>query len=105
MLAVRRAYGVASSRQILIPETQHPALLVMVHELPAGRGIQVTALNFGAEPLSEVIVLPNVPPGPVVDMINERLEGDLTEQGELRLELDGYEGLALRVATNAPLGM
>lgn len=105
MLAVRRAYGVASSRQILIAETQHPALLVMVHELPAGRGIQVTALNFGAEPLSEVIVLPNVPPGPVVDMINERLEGDLTEQGELRLELDGYEGLALRVATNAPLGM
>ncbi|EQM65755.1 maltose alpha-D-glucosyltransferase [Pseudomonas tohonis] len=105
MLAVRRAYGVASSRQILIPETQHPALLVMVHELPAGRGIQVTALNFGAEPLSEVIVLPNVPPGPVVDMINERLEGDLTEQGELRLELDGYEGLALRVVTHAPLGM
>ncbi|TBV06990.1 maltose alpha-D-glucosyltransferase [Phytopseudomonas dryadis] len=102
MFAARRSYGVASSRQIAVPVTAHPALLIMVHELPAGRGMQVTALNFGAEPLSEVVTLADVEPGPVVDIIHECLVGDLSAQGELLIELDGYQGLALRVVSMAP---
>lgn len=97
MLAVRQAYAIAASRQILIPEVANPALLLMVHELPAGKGIQITALNFGAEPLSETLHLPDVSPGAVVDMINERLEGELSEAGEMTINLDGYEGLSLRI--------
>jgi hypothetical protein len=42
LLAVRQAYGIATSRQVLVPEVSSPGLLVMVHELPAGRGIQIT---------------------------------------------------------------
>lgn len=38
ILAVRRAYDIAASRQILVPEVENSALLVMVHELPAGKG-------------------------------------------------------------------
>src|SRR5690606_604020 len=34
ILAVRRAYDIAASKQILIPDVQHPGLLIMVHELP-----------------------------------------------------------------------
>ncbi|MDQ7985928.1 maltose alpha-D-glucosyltransferase [Pseudomonas sp. G34] len=102
MFAARRSHGVASSRQIAVPVTQHPALLIMVHELPAGRGIQVTALNFGAEPISEVITLEHVEPGPVVDIIHERLLGDLSAEGELHIQLEPYEGLALRIASMAP---
>ncbi len=98
---MRRAYDIAASRQILIPEVQAPGLLVMVHELPAGKGVQLTALNFGAAPISETICLPGVAPGPVVDIIHERVEGDLTENCELTLNLDPYEGLALRVVSAA----
>lgn len=101
ILAVRRAYDIAASKQILIPDVQHPGLLVMVHELPAGRGTQITALNFSAEPLVETLHLPGVAPGPVVDIINERVEGDLTEQGEFTITLDPYEGLALRVVSTS----
>lgn len=101
ILSVRRAYDIAASRQILIPEVQAPGLLVMVHELPAGKGVQLTALNFGAVPISETICLPGVAPGPVVDIIHERVEGDLTENCELTLNLDPYEGLALRVVSAA----
>lgn len=100
MLAVRQAYAIAASRQILIPEVANPALLLMVHELPAGKGIQITALNFGAEPLSETLHLPDVSPGAVVDMINERLEGELSEAGEMTINLDGYEGLSLRIVSS-----
>lgn len=100
ILSVRRAYDIAASRQILIPDVEHPGLLVMVHELPAGKGTQITALNFSTETIVETLHLPGVAPGPVVDIINERVEGDLTEQGEFTITLDAYEGLALRVVSS-----
>ncbi|TDV72417.1 trehalose synthase [Pseudomonas sp. LP_7_YM] len=101
ILAVRRAYDIAASRQILIPDVEHPGLLIMVHELPAGKGTQITALNFSAEAIVETLHLPGIAPGPVVDIINERVEGDLTEEGDFTITLDAYEGLALRVVSMA----
>ncbi|WP_341519776.1 maltose alpha-D-glucosyltransferase [Pseudomonas sp. G.S.17] len=103
ILSVRRAYDIAASKQILIPDVQHPGLLIMVHELPAGKGTQITALNFSSEPIVETLHLTDVAPGPVVDIINERVEGDLTEQGEFTITLDAYEGLALRVVSALPI--
>ena len=46
----------------------------MVHELPEGKGIQVTALNFGSPPIDETIKLPQPEARPVVDMIHETNE-------------------------------
>ncbi|MGN8273566.1 maltose alpha-D-glucosyltransferase [Pseudomonas sp. SMN5] len=103
ILAARRAYDIASSRQILIPDVEHPGLLIMVHELPAGKGTQITALNFGSEPITETLHLPDIAPGPVVDIINERVEGDLTPEGEFTITLDAFEGLALRVVSTSPM--
>lgn len=103
ILAVRRAYDIAASRQILVPDVQHPGLLVMVHELPAGKGTQITALNFGAMPITETLHLPDIAAGLVVDIINERVEGDLTAEGEFTITLDAYEGLALRVVSSTPM--
>ena len=100
VLAVRQAYGIASSRQVLVPEVSHPGLLVMVHELPTGRGIQITALNFGKEAIIEELTLTGFTPGPVVDMINETVEGDLTEDGSLTISLDPYEALSLRIVSS-----
>lgn len=99
ILAVRRAYDIAASKQIMVPDTEHPSLLIMVHELPAGKGTQITALNFGNEALVETLHLPGIAPGPVVDIINERVEGDLSEHGDFTISLDPYEGLALRVVS------
>ncbi|QHD06913.1 maltose alpha-D-glucosyltransferase [Pseudomonas sp. R76] len=103
ILAARSAYGIAASRQILVPDVEHPGLLIMVHELPAGKGTQITALNFGATAITETLHLPNIAPGPVVDIINERVEGDLTAEGEFTITLDAYEGLALRVVSHSPM--
>ncbi len=103
ILAVRNAYGIAASRQILVPDVEHPGLLIMVHELPAGKGTQITALNFGSTALTETLHLPDIAPGPVVDILNERVEGDLTAEGEFTITLDAYEGLALRVVSLSPM--
>ncbi|MFS2160356.1 maltose alpha-D-glucosyltransferase [Pseudomonas sp. Pseusp122] len=103
ILAVRRAYDIAASRQVLIPDVQHPGLLIMVHELPAGKGMQITALNFSAEPITETLHLPDIGHGLVVDIINERVEGDLTAEGEFTIDLAPYEGLALRIVSTSPM--
>ncbi len=50
----------------------------MVHEQHDGRGTQVTALNFGPEPIEETVTITGVEPGPVVDMVHETIEGDLS---------------------------
>jgi trehalose synthase len=102
LLAVRQAYGLHASHQTAIPDVAHPALLVMVHELPDGRGTQVTALNFGPEPIEEVVTLEGVQPGPVVDMVHETIRGDLSDEGSFTLRLEGYEGLSLRIVSALP---
>lgn len=101
LLAVRQAYGLYAAKQIAVPEVQSPGLLVMVHELPDNRGTQITALNFGSEPLEETITL-QAEPGPVVDMLHETIVGDLQDSRELIIRLDGYEGQSLRIVGALP---
>ena len=102
LLAVRESYGLAASHQIHIPDVSAPGLLVMVHVLPNGRGTQVTALNFSGEALEEVVLLTEVQPGPVVDMVAETIVGDLHEDGALTIKLSPYEGLSLRIVSTLP---
>jgi trehalose synthase len=102
LLTIRQSSGLYASRQVLVPQVKSSGLLVMVHELPEGKGTQVTALNFGATPIDETIKLRDVQPGAVVDMINETFEGSLSDAGELRITLDGYEGKSLRISEVLP---
>jgi hypothetical protein len=60
-------------------------------------------LNFGATAITETLHLPDIAAGMVVDIINERVEGDLTAEGAFTITLDAYEGLALRVVSSSPL--
>ncbi len=100
LLAVRHAYGIASSHQIAIPDVASAGLLIMVHELPDGRGTQITALNFGATPVEEDVSIPNLPQGPVVDMLHEALMEDISEEGKLTVRLSPYEGQSIRIVTS-----
>ncbi len=76
-------------------------------EKPTGKAGEAHAhgvcSDCGAETIVETLHLPDIAPGPVVDIINERVEGDLTEQGEFTITLDAYEGLALRVVSTLPM--
>lgn len=99
LLSVRQAYGLAGSRQTTIPDVKERGLLIMVHELPDGRGSQITALNFGATAIKETLAFPGIGEGPVVDMIHEVILGDVSENGEITIELEPYEGKSLRIVT------
>jgi trehalose synthase len=104
LLAVRQAYGIAAGRQIAVPPVTAKGLLIMLHELPDARGTQITALNFGATAIEETIMVPDTTPGPVVDMLNEKIVGDLSANGEVVVRLQPYEGQSLRIVTPIKVG-
>ncbi len=98
LLAVRKRYRIFESRQTEIPTVANPGLLVMVHELPAGLGGQVTALNFGPAPVDETVRLATAPRGSVHNMLTGQPEGALEADGALAVRLGGYEGKAYLIA-------
>jgi trehalose synthase len=104
LLAVRQRYGIYAGRRLAVAETVQPALLVMVHDLPDGRGIQVTALNFGPTPVAETVMIDAVTIEPggaarrVVDMLTEQPVRPLSGTGGLDVVLDAYEGKSYLIA-------
>ncbi len=101
MLQVRHKYKLYAAYQLDVPDTHSPGLLVMVHELPEGLGTQVTAINFGAEPVDEVVRLAHVQPGQAIDMFSGLVAGSVNNQGELRIRLDGYGGVSVAITPSS----
>ncbi len=90
LLQVRQQYRIYATRQIDVPDCVSPGLLVMVHELPHGPGRQITALNFSAGPVDEIVRLADVAGGKVVEMLSGADEGTVDTDGSLHVRLDGY---------------
>ena len=98
LLRIRQDYHIYASRQLPIPDVQNKALLVMAHELPHGRGLQITALNFGSEAIDEVVQLKSLPTteqADVIDMLSGERLGQIGSDSKLRVMLQGYEGKSL----------
>lgn len=104
LLAVRKRYRVFESRQTEIPPVASKGLLVMAHQLPAGLGIQVTALNFGATPIDETVRLATAPPGNLHNLLSGQAEGALDANRALPIRLAGYEGKAYLIAGDVDNG-
>jgi trehalose synthase len=94
LLAVREQYGIYAARQLDVPPVHAPGLLVMVHLLPEDLGLQVTALNFGAEPVEERVAIAGAMAGKVVDMLEGTVIGSVGPDGRLPVRLDPYSGRA-----------
>ncbi len=75
ILQMRAHYRIYSATQALVPDVDSPGLLVMVHDLPDGLGRQVTALNFGAQPVEELVAVEGAPAAAVIDMLSGAEEG------------------------------
>lgn len=97
MLQVRKALKLFAARQLDVPEVKAKGLLAMVHELPDGGGIEITALNFGGEAVDEVITVPQAKPGAsAVDALNAKAVAvEVSAGGGVRVQLKAYEGKAL----------
>ena len=98
ILAIRAKFGIATARQVAVPEVPAGSMLVMVHQLAQGR-LQVTALNFGNEPVAGSVRCDALPPGAIVtDMSSGEQIGDIDNLGAFGVALGAYQGMALQVS-------
>jgi trehalose synthase len=98
LLRVRAHYRINEGEQIELPAVQAKALVVMVHRLPDGAGIQVTAVNFGLAAVREAVTLKTAPPGgAIADLLAEKPLGTLGPGGELPLALGPHEGRVMLI--------
>ena len=98
MLRVRAKYRINESEQVDLPPTKARGLVVMVHRLPAGKGTQVTAINFGRAAVQETMTIKTAPPGgPVTDLLEEKAVGKLDAGRRLSLALGPHEGRVLLI--------
>ena len=95
VLRVRRGRRLAAARQVDVPATENPGLLLMLHELPGDLGKQLTAINFGVDEVDEEVRLPGLPPGRAVDMLAGVDEGVVDAQGRLRVRMPARSGKSL----------
>lgn len=66
ILRVRSHYGIATSRQIDIPEVSHRGMLVLVHQLADEGRYQLTVLNFANEEVAGTVRSDEIPAGGLV---------------------------------------
>jgi trehalose synthase len=98
LLRVRAEYRINESEQIDVPAVTAKGLVVMVHRLPAGKGIQVTAVNFGRTQVRETVAIETAPPGGAVrDLLEGKTLGTLAAGRRLGLALGPHQGQVLLV--------
>ena len=97
ILKVRSHYGIATSRQVDVPEVSQKGMLVMVHELEDGQH-QLTILNFANEDIAGSVRSEHLPPGShVMDMFTGKTVGTVDDLHSFALEMPRHHGMSLLV--------
>lgn len=96
LLAARTRLKLNAARQLEVPAVKAKGLLVMVHELPQGGGTEISALNFGREPVDEVVALAESLAGrEAVDVLHPETAPAAVSAAGVHIQLAGYEAKAL----------
>jgi trehalose synthase len=98
ILRVRTHYGIATSRQIDVPEVSHRAMLVLVHQLDDRPRYQLTVLNFANEGIAGTVRSEHLPPGAQVsDMFSGKPVATIDDLHSFTAHLQPYQGMSLLV--------
>ena len=98
ILQVRSHYGIATSRQVDIPEVSHRGMLVLVHELENPSRHQLTVLNFANEDIAGTVRSEHLPPGGhVSDMFTGKPFASVDDLHSFTVEMPPHHGMSLLV--------
>ncbi|MGH3581099.1 MAG: maltose alpha-D-glucosyltransferase, partial [Mycobacterium sp.] len=100
ILKVRTHFGIATSRQIDIPEVSQRGMLVMVHQLDDPNQLQLTVLNFANEDIAGTVRSEHLPPSAVVsDMFSGKVIAAVDDLHSFGVEMPAHHGMSLLVET------
>ena len=98
---LRREHGIATATQVDIPDVAHAPMLVLVHSLDEGdarvdAAMQVTVLNFSAEPTDGTVRSQTLVPGSdVVDAASGTTIARVDDLQSFSVSLPAYGALFL----------
>jgi trehalose synthase len=102
ILRVRSHYGIATSRQVDIPEVSHRGMLVMVHRLEGDGLYQLTVLNFANEHIAGSVRSEALPPGGrVSDMFSGKAFATVDDLHSFAVDMPPHHGMSLLVEAPA----
>lgn len=102
ILRVRSHYGIATSRQVDIPEVSHRGMLVLVHQLADEGRYQLTVLNFANEEVAGTVRSEALPPGAEVsDMFTGHAFATVDDLHSFTVEMPAHHGMSLLVEVTA----
>jgi len=101
ILELRREQGIATATQVDIPEVAHAGMLVLVHRLDNGDAeadatMQVTVLNFSAEPIEGTVRSEHlIPQSEVMDAASGDTVGRVDDLQSFAVSLPAYGAMFL----------
>jgi trehalose synthase len=102
ILRVRSHYGIATSRQLDIPEVSHRGMLVMVHQLEDPAQYQLTVLNFANEDIAGTVRSEELPPGSrVSNMFTGKDFAVVDDLHSFGVEMEPHQGMSLLVEASS----
>ena len=104
MLKVRADLRLYAARLVDLPAVKAKGLLVLVHELPEGGGLEITAINFANAPVEETVTIQGTAVNAqALDVLDPKAPALAIDAGNgLRLRLKPYEGRALQIKRGSP---
>ena len=111
ILDLRRAHGISTATQVDIPEVAHPGMLVLVHRLDNGDAdadapMQVTVLNFCAEPIEGTVRSEQLQPqSEVVDASTGEPVGRVDDLQSFSVALPAYGAMFLLLGPGEPVAL
>jgi trehalose synthase len=98
ILRVRSHYGIATSRQVDIPEVSHRGILVMVHKLADHHRHQLTVLNFADQHIVGTVRSDALPVASrVSDMFSHQPLAAVDDQHSFVIDMGPHHGTSLLV--------
>ena len=91
---MRSHYGIATSRQVDIPEVSQRGMLVLVHKLADEGRYQLTVLNFANEHVAGTVRSEELPPGALVsDMFTGEPFATVDDLHSFAVEMPAHHGV------------
>ena len=99
LLKARAELKLFAARLVDVPAVKGPGLLVLVHELPEGAGLEVTALNFAPAAVQERVALHAAAAGArLTDVLTPQAAPlEIGADRSVQLQLNPYEAKAWRI--------
>ena len=92
IIDIRQQLGIADAKRLAIPQVDNPGVIILIHELPADKGLQVTAVNFGRDAVEEFIELEGLAGFTAVELLRREDAPVVSQDDILNIRLDALEG-------------